>query len=436
MRKIISLITVTSFVFMWMGNSVAYSLTNEQLLEKMNNLEKQLSEVRSELRELKETKTEGFTTKSKETNEVKSTGPKCATIPNVEFYGFIKTDFAYDTSRMNDPDHPGYVMSETNTAEDNQFTGTVQNSRFGIDIAGPAIWGGQIKGKAEADFLDTTSDNSFRPRVRHLYVDLDFPAWDLLFGQTWDVIGPLGPETLNTNGYLWRAGNIGFRRTQVRLTNKFDLSDVGEDYITTKISANRNIGIANGTLNTGEDSGLPLMEARVSYTTKQFFDKKLELGFGGLYGEEEVDRASTSDDHWNAKQWGFVADILAPLYDSVTFKSEFFYGQNLDAFLAGIGQGVNTTTETEILAYGGWAQLSYKINDQFTLNSGYGIDHVDKEDMNAGDRYNNQVAFGNIIYSPIKHLKFGIEYSRWYTEYLQAENGTDDRLQTSVIWDF
>lgn len=423
MKKTISSVIVIGFILVWIGNPAVYALTNEQLSEKISNLEKQLFEVQSELRKLKEM------------NEAKSMVPKCATLPDVELYGFIKTDFAYDTSIMNDPDHPGYVMSETNESEDNQFTGTVQNSRLGINLTGPAIWSGQVEGKAEMDFLDTTSDNSFRPRVRHLYVDLAFPAWDLLFGQTWDVIGPLGPETLNTNGYLLRAGNIGFRRTQVRLTNKFGLSD-GGDYVTTKISANRNIGIANGTLNTGEDSGLPLMEARVSYTTKQFFDKKLELGFGGLYGEEEVDRVSTSDDHWDAKQWGLVADILAPLYDPITFKSEIFYGHNLDAFLAGIGQGVNTTKETDILAYGGWAQLSYKVNDLFTINSGYGIDHVDKEDMNTADRHNNQIVFGNIIYSPIKHLKFGIEYSHWYTEYLQAENGNDDRVQTSVIWDF
>ncbi|MBU0570916.1 MAG: hypothetical protein KJ995_04650 [Candidatus Omnitrophica bacterium] len=433
--KIICFVIIMSLALAGIGNSSAFALTNEQLLEKMNELENQLAAVRSELTELREERTRVVAVKPGKTVDEKIPVPKFTALPEIELYGFIKTDFSYDTSRTNNPDAPGYVMSEDGVGDDNQFAATAQNSRFGINMTGPEIWNGQVKGKVEIDFLDATSDNSFRPRIRHLYLDVVFPGWSLLFGQTWDVVGPLGPATLNTNGWLWRAGNIGFRRTQARLTNILDLSC--GDCITTRISANRNIGAGNDTLNTGEDSGWPLMEARVSYATRRLFDRKTEIGIGGLYGEEEFDRTpAASDDHWSAKQWGFVADAVIPVYDSITLKGEGFYGRDLNAFLAGIGLGANTTKETGILAYGGWGQVSYKMNDYIVLNSGYGIDNADKDDINSGQRTRNQIVFANVIYSPIEHLKFGIEYSHWYTEYLNANNGENNRIQSAVIWDF
>ncbi len=303
---------------------------------------------------------------------------------------------------------------------------------------GPKVWNGEINGKAEIDFFDKTSDNSFRPRVRHLYMVFNFTKWNLLLGQAWDVIGPLGPATLNTNGYLWNAGNIGFRRTQARFTCDIELSN--KFHLKTQLSVNRNTGILSEAHNTGVDSGWPLMESRVSVSKKTLSNKLMELGVGGLYGKEEIDKTNMSEipdnNSWIAPQWGVIADILIPLLDKVTIKGELFLGRNLDAFLAGIGQGINIDKEKSILAHGGWAQISYALNKSFTLNSGFGTDAVDSGDINHGDRAKNQTLFINLMFSPIKDLEFGGEYSYWHTEYLGLNDGNNNKIQGSVIWHF
>ena len=45
--------------------------------------------------------------------------------------------------------------------------------------------------------------------------------WTVLVGQTWDLISPLNPTSLNTNGNYWFGGNAGFRRPQFQVTRKF-----------------------------------------------------------------------------------------------------------------------------------------------------------------------------------------------------------------------
>jgi hypothetical protein len=358
-----------------------------------------------------------------------------APVQKLRLYGFIKTDFVFDDSRTNDVDATTFVLPEQSTPNDRQFGATVKNSRLGLDLEGPKLWGGNIKGKLEIDFFDKTTDNAFKPRVRHLYADLVSAGWSLLIGQSWDVVGPLGPATLNTNGWLWNAGNIGFRRTQARLTYKSGISERWG--IALQMSINRNIGVSNSSLNTGDDSGWPLLEARMSMTKKTMSGRVLELGLGGLYGEEEIDRQGEAPGgRWRARQSGVVGDFLVPISHPLTLQGEFYVGTNLDALLAGIGQGVNLLKETGIRTSGGWAQISYKILGSLTLNSGFGVDRVDNGDINSGDKASNQVFFFNVFFSPIEPLGFGAEFSDWRTRYLALEVADNNKLQVSVTWSF
>jgi len=89
---------------------------------------------------------------------------------------------------------------------DNQFGATAKNSGLGLDFGGSKPWNGNIKGKMEIDFFDNARDNAFKPRIRHLDTDLVFSNWSLPVGESWDVVGRFGPESLNPNGWLWNAG--------------------------------------------------------------------------------------------------------------------------------------------------------------------------------------------------------------------------------------
>ena len=55
--------------------------------------------------------------------------------------------------------------------------------------------------------------------MRHAYLKLDWPKsrFNIIAGQTSDVISPLYPQTVNYSVGWW-TGNIGYRRPQLRFT--------------------------------------------------------------------------------------------------------------------------------------------------------------------------------------------------------------------------
>ena len=74
------------------------------------------------------------------------------------------------------------------------------NSRIGLDIAVLELFGSQISGKIEADFLGTGS-TYFMLRIRRSYVNMKWEKTNLLVGQEWHpmAIGVM-PSTFELNG--------------------------------------------------------------------------------------------------------------------------------------------------------------------------------------------------------------------------------------------
>ena len=117
-------------------------------------------------------------------------------------------------------------------------------------------------------------------------------------------------------------------------------------------------------------------------------------------------------------------------------KAELFTGENLNTYFGGIGQGVNTTTLDEIQAKGGWCAATLTPYKSWTFNVGIGLDEVDKNDINAGERRRNRAIFGNAIYAINSHADVGCELSQWQTDYLNSNHADDVRFQASFRYKF
>jgi hypothetical protein len=276
---------------------------------------------------------------------------------------------------------------------------------------------------------------------------LDWPNENasLIAGQTWDVIAPLNPGTLNYS-VMWWSGNIGYRRPQIRLTKVFDMSNGSE--LKFESAMTRAIGLSGGSTtdftpgDAGEDAGIPIFQGRVSTAMDLFGHKPATVGFSGHWGREEYD---TNAGGGNRKfdTWSLNLDLTQPVNDWLTIKGELFTGENLSAYLGGIGQGVrNTGTsatpvyDREISSKGGWVAASIGPCDKWNFNMGAGIDDPDDSDLVAGNRGLNRSVFGNAIYSINKNTKVGFELSHWHTEYKSGDNADSLRAQTSFIYTF
>lgn len=390
----------------------------QEVMEKIAALENEMAQLKTVITNL-QSKQDNVEQKVEKISSQPSTPAQALgieTTHNVKLYGFLKLDSTYDDSDTDDIDAARYAQSPTLSANEEEFSMTARNSRLGLKFFAPQELDAKIYGNLELDFYDTTSaHHSTQLRMRHAFAELQYPKWSVLAGQTGDVFCPLFPNTLNTNGGLWNGGNIGFRRAQVRLTNNFDVAT--DNKITSQVSLNRNGNLDNG----------PVVEGRIAYTFP-FLGKPSTIGAQALYGQDtSVDRVP---------YWAGGVDLSAALMEKVSLTGEFFRGVNLDDFLAGIGQGVNSVTNDGIDTIGGWAQLSYTPQEKYCFNLGYGIDSPKKRDLNPRNRCKNEVIFANVIYSLFKDIKLGLEYSYFQTKYLDADEGKNNKIITSVIYNF
>lgn len=359
---------------------------------------------------------------------------------DIQLYGILRLDSSYDTQHVEPGNYIKWVKPNTNHRDD-QFDMTANQSRLGLKIDGPEENGTKASGLFEIDFYGGGEENKATLKMRHGYMKLEWldARFDILAGQTWDVISPLNPYTLNDT-VLWYAGNIGYRRPQLRLTKIFTLdSDID---LKLEGALARTIGRKasfTGAIDSGEDAGFPCMQARTSITFPWFGPKPTTIGISGHYAKEEYDISSLGGSHNNFDSWSGNLDVTQPINGWLTVKGEMFTGENLDAYAGGIGQGVSnpgTSNDREIRSKGGWVGGELGPWDKWRFNVGAGIDDVDRSDVNAGDRTLNRTVFGNAIYAVNKNVEVGLELSNWRTAYKGPGDAEAWRIQTSLMYKF
>ncbi len=361
---------------------------------------------------------------------------------DIQLYGYIKVDATYDSSRTTTGNYALYVDRENTNKDDNESNMTANQTRIGLRITGPEDEGLKTSGLIEADFYGGGDENKSRLRLRHAYLKFDWPddKFDIIAGQTWDVISPLYPNTLNFT-ILWGAGNIGHRHPQIRLTKRYDVTQDVKLKLEGAIS--RTIGDDDINTKSGEDSGFPTLQGRASLTFPWFGHKPTTIGFSSHWGQEEFEHgiASSTDEEFDS--WSLNLDWNQPVNKWLTVKAEVFTGENLDNYFGGIGQGVRKTGvgaatiyHNAIKSKGGWIAASLGPWDKWSFNTGVGIDDVDAGDVTDGDRTLNRSIFGNVIYAFNKHAKVGFELSHWRTDYKGDGDADSLRAQTSFIYSF
>lgn len=364
---------------------------------------------------------------------------------DVQLYGKIKADAAFDTSRTNTGNFARWVEHESTNQDDHELNMTANETRLGLRFTGPDVGDAKTSGLIEMDFYGGGAENKANPMLRHAYMKMDWAKYglSLLAGQTWDVISPLNPTVLNYSVQWW-AGNIGYRRPQIRLTKVCDLG--GGTSLKFETALARSIGrratddnvVYYDPGDSGEDSGLPSFQARASLMFPFLAGQKATIGTSGHYACEEYDTDLTGRNQ-KANSWSANLDFDLPIASWLRVKGEMFTGENLDAYLGGIGQGVVIANGrlTEIQGTGGWLAASLGPWGPWSFNVGYSGEFIDDGDViNANTRTCNSAIFGNAIYKINANTSVGVEVSRWRTDYKGQDTGDSLRIQTSFIYQF
>ena len=372
----------------------------------------------------------------------------------LDFYGYVRLDMQFNDSRMNDPSIPFVVMSEDASppvgapasrlanADDSEFTLSPRLTRVGMSFSGDDLINGignpKLSGKVESDFYNIglgDSDSRQSLRLRLAYLDFNWGEWSVRAGQDWDVISPLYPA-VNHDLLMWGAGNTGDRRPQITARNVMELGD-GALHTAAGIALTGAVGGAavQGGLRSGENSGRPMVHARVGYHGKSQSGGKYQLGLWAHNSEEEFDATGVgSEQSYDSSSFG--VDLVLPVYeDSIWVKGEFYTGSNTRDIRGGILQGVNGTTGKEIDSSGGWVELGWKATDKTTMFLGYAFDDPEDADLAAYSWAKNTVPYAAAHWRSEDFLA-AIEVLLWETEYIGLESGDALRVVGWVAYYF
>lgn len=346
-------------------------------------------------------------------------------------YGILWGQTAYETSRTYMGDYTLWAISGDEEGEDAiHFNG--KGTRLGLDVSGPklpffccASSGGKVELDFEGNFV---TENKPGVLLRHAYWEVKNDDFRLLMGQTWDVIAPLNPNTIMYSVY-WGAGNIGYRRAQLRYERYVTLTDMWKLELQGALATDAGADFLNGTTPVnGDHAGWPIVEMRVG--TKIGKKHPIAFGVSGHLGEEIFDGLGGADDV--ARQtWSLNADVKVPITERLGFQGEFFTGTNLKTFLGGIVQGVNCGgTCAEIRSTGGWANVYYDLTSRLHTSVGYTIDDpIDADIITANGRLYNQAYWGNVTYDVTKQFLLGLEVSQWKTLFTDRSPGDSTRIE-------
>ena len=356
-------------------------------------------------------------------------------------YGYINVSTSYESERTVMGDFALYSRSpDLDGGGHSGFHIDPKSSRLGLKIDGPAlpVWCHCVKTSAlfEIDFQGANfagTRNRGAVMMRRAFVDFIRDDTRLLIGQEWDVVSPLVPQSLNYVPGSY-TGNVGYRRAQIRLerTRKWNsdfstkwqvavCDNVPNDYLT-----DSNVNIAN--------SGWPMIQGRIATTFghNPLADcQPYTVGISGHIGEMTHDYMNHNIDHRRHESWSANLDVDVPVTNRLRLTTEIYTGTNLSPLLAGIGQGVDLFSPgsadfnpRSAEAYGGWANLNFKVTKKFEVNSGYCVERmtdmigstsIGNNQYSARDK--NQVLYLNGIYHWTDDFLTGLEMSRWRTDW-------------------
>jgi hypothetical protein len=365
----------------------------------------------------------------------------------VELYGFIKLDASYDTGATDAGNYNRWVQSGD---ADNQFNMTANQSRFGLKFKGPDASDAVTSGRVEIDFYGGGAENKSHLMMRHAYMQVEWPQekFKMIAGQTSDIIAPLVPATLNYS-VAWWAGDIGYRRPQVQASKTIGVANDVDALF--QVALARTIGdgspFGNGAASsdTGEDSGVPSLQGRAALTFPFLTEQDTTIGLSGHWGEEEFDRSKTDNDGTHLQTWSVGLDAIVPLTNAVTLAGELWTGENLDAYLGGIAQGIVIQTDAAgayadshvVESSGGWISLDIQAAEKVKVGVGASIDDPDgSRNLSTGARVQNSSVWSNVRYSFNEAIDVGLELSYWDTQYKHRRDGDSIRMQTSFIYSF
>lgn len=373
---------------------------------------------------------------------------------NLSIGGFVKLDYAYNSVNFGKsgsvaPNSGAIPKSGSTAGNQEQSIFTARQSRFWLKVGGPQFLGAKTNALIEVDFYGDPSLANEGPqiRMRHAYASLDWQKTQILFGQTWDIFGPMAANTQDfRHGSPYGLPNNP-RVPQIRLTQRVDLDQSNALRLVVGVqdpnqNDNNNTmtqsGVSNNVGSAVNVAAQAMWVSKALGTAPGFWGlsmNSLTAGFFGLFGSQKATLA-TGDK--SVDSWGYGFYSFVPILKSTDGRSRVMtMALEAEAYMAANMAFSNATSINFIgntavdphaaKAFGMGAQLIFYPTQELGISAGY----LRRNAYNFGDyantlvngssitnyqKYNTNV-FANISYDLNAAVRLAAEYEYLNTHY-------------------
>lgn len=400
---------------------------------------------------------------------------------NLSFGGFVRLDYAHNSVNLGPAGwwSPSSGVPSTGTkgatqaANQDQSIFSSKATRLWVKSTGQDFLGGKTSAIIEADFNGDASSGSEspQPRLRLAKADIKWDTLEVLFGEDWDIFGPMVAASLDfRNGTVFGTPNSQ-RVPQIRVKKRIDLDSDNAISLVLGVQDPSQLGNNQSTA-TGSFGSSVNVASQLSFISKSigtapgFYGlsmRPLTATLFGLYGTEKA----PSNNNSAIDSYGYGIYTFVPVISSKDGKSRrgsvSFEGQaygaanmafNSATFTTTVGiptTGVSSTLnaaggQSPAQGYGYAAQVIAYPTQELGVTVGYGSRRARNFNSYSGItdyQRSNSSLYANVAYDCNANIRVATEYQNMNTIYGNANGvagakavGTDNTIRFVATYFF
>jgi len=378
---------------------------------------------------------------------------------DVTLGGYVKLDYAYNSVNLGQnggltPGTGAIPRVNSSTGNQDQSILTSRQSRLWLKVAGPEFYGAKTNALIEGDFYgdDSAAAESPQFRMRQAWGSLDWANTQVLFGQAYDIFGPMIASTIDFRSGAPFGTPNNPRVPQIRLTQTTHLNADNTLRFVLGVQDPNQLGnnnsAASGTFGSMVNvAGQVMYESKALGAAPGYYGlgmKPLTVGAFGLVGSQKVTGNHAVD------VYGYGLYTFVPVLKSADGKSRAmtmsFEGQGYIS--AGMTwNDANSTPatvgalpdETGAKEFGLASQLIFYPTQDLGITAGYGrrnaIDVGTYSTVVAenAQRYAEEY-YANVAYDLNSAVRVATEFQHLKTQYVVAAGAAGgDFGQANII---
>ena len=362
--------------------------------------------------------------------------------------GFVKLDYAYNSVDFGNsgaliPGNGAVPKTTSVAGQSDQSIFTARQSRFWLKVAGPDFVGAKTSALIEVDFYGDPAAAAESPqiRMRQAWGSIDWANTGVLFGQAYDIFGPMIASTVDFRSGAAFGNPNNPRVPQLRLTQKVKLGDANSLKLVVGLQdpnqngnnnqlADSNFGTA---VNVAAQAMFISNALGVSPGYWGLSMNSLTAGVFGLVGSEKVVLATGNK---SVDSWGYGLYTFVPVLKSkdgknramtMSLEGQAYMAANMAFNTATAGTTVGLAADPKAAkGYGFSAQTIFYPTQDLGITAGYGrrnaYNYADYRNKADFQKSSSNLYF-NVAYDLNAAIRVAAEYQNVNTQY--GNNTTD-----------